>query len=312
MKTNIFRELRLQIGELSRPTLKKVSKQVEGIPVVSRTAADCAESLGRAQVAVQRNTPIGLENLTEPISGSAKNYCYLVHAVSPYNLEPGSEFFKKPKVSCSVINDEHPETYGEFGFILGTIPQNIQNMLPEAGGTKVDALIKVLGGKVTSTIMHLSELLSKTQVGRYNEVVVTRNPYTKIKGVFCKVLPDGKSVSQEAYNKALSLSRKHNCLLVLIPERATPFKVSINEHFSDAQHYICIKDNGLTYYIELGNKINPDNPFRIASSNKIRAMEKDEFERILGLAEQNIPEAQKVKFRNEIANARDRFQQSQK
>lgn len=252
---------------------------------------DLLENIGRAQVAMQHSLDIGLSTLTKPSSGRVEHYRFLVHAVNPHNPIPGEEFFQKTRLSCSLIDNAHPRTYGAFGFILEAPTRNIQRMLPEAGGTNSDGMIKALGGKIDNSLMTFDELLSKTQDTLYNEIIVTQNGGNKITGVFCKVLPDGTPVSKEAYDKALLLSRQRLCPLVLISEKNAPSKIFIGEYFSEkGNHYLCVQNNGLKYYMELGENVNVDSPFRTITPNKIRKMTREEFEQILPLVEKNIPE----------------------
>lgn len=67
--------------------------------------------------------------LSNPLSHNPDDYCYLVHAIRPYEYEDPNNaieyFLKKPAISMSLVSNRLAKTFYRVGFILSVPSTNI-------------------------------------------------------------------------------------------------------------------------------------------------------------------------------------------
>lgn len=212
-------------------------------------------------------------------------------------MEP-EKIHEKQIISCSVIDQDHTDTFGSGGFILRSPYENILDVFYRDVGTNFFDPSRALRESQKS-ICTLDELLRRTSQCSYNEVVLTgTTDFGKVEiiALWSKVYDDGDFVDPIVAHRISQLKYRLNLPLIEIPEMMHEYKDSRLEVLSMLEtkppYGFAINRGGLRFVIEF------DKDKFTVYDKKIRGrpMTKMEFTQTLKIVKEASDETQKQRF----------------
>ena len=163
-------------------------------------------------------------NLLKEFESSSKNYG---------DYEISNELFRMPNrinealsFSTSLIDQNHTETWGDFGYILNVPPENILKAVPRDAGTTNRSFAVHLALQNKSQIPSPERILSESE--SHNEIWVISSLNQKsisIGGVFYKELSDGRPISPAMTRKIAQQAELLNIPVISIRQSRAPDEI---------------------------------------------------------------------------------------
>lgn len=275
-------------------------------------------------------------DFTDPQKHNPHSFCYLVHGIQSalvrnieflaiyrelrkYDPTQDIDLLRDPqrisdkeRISCSIIDQEHTETYGAAGLILAAPFENVLSMFSQEEGTGFSGVSSVRGR--SSNLLPVPELLKRTHGDLYNEVVITgKTMYglVQVKGFWVNTDKGGVPFDEETAYEIEYLARKLNLPLITIIKEFPEFRDGPPEIYYSFGHnkkpvQIIFNREGFRYCANFCGM----SKFEVVDKRReFHPMTSEQFEFFKRTLERELNEKQKEKLRDLIDQLDERFRE---